>query len=155
MPTIRSPTMMGGTVASTDSGDACAARADNSHRHRRLALNGTFVMSEQRWVPDHPDGSGWADVEWASVARGTRYHYRHGLRRDLAAAELSPYYAVVTRLESDELEPHENTYYVSRDQLADFLAEVTLATGAEQLWHIEPCPNPPAQSRVRRASSGS
>ncbi len=32
---------------------------------------------EGMWVPDNPDGSGWAPVAWVSAARGRRYHYRH------------------------------------------------------------------------------
>ena len=34
--------------------------------------------------------------------------------------------------------------------LADFLAEVSLAGGAEVIWHVEPCPEPPAEARVAR-----
>jgi hypothetical protein len=32
--------------------------------------------------------------------------------------------------------------------LADFLAEVSLAAGAEVIWHVEPCPRPPPESRL-------
>jgi hypothetical protein len=32
--------------------------------------------------------------------------------------------------------------------LADFLAEVSLAAGAEIIWHVEPCPQPPPESRL-------
>src|SRR5262245_18945465 len=73
----------------------------------------SVVTNDQRlWVPDNPDGSGWVEVDWTSAVRGSRYHYRHGEPRDEALAELPPFYRVVTRLESAELIPHENTYYV-------------------------------------------
>jgi len=101
------------------------------------------------WRPDHPDGSGWADVDWVSAVRGSRYAYRHGLPRDEAHAARPPFYLVMTRLESAELAPHENSYYVPADRLADFLAELSLAAGVETIWHIEPCLEPPAESRVR------
>ena len=104
---------------------------------------------ERRWVPDNPDGSGWADVDWVSAVRGSRYHYRHGEPREEALAALPPFYRVITRLESPELIPHENSYYVPRERLADFLAELVLAGGAEVVWHVEPCLDPPPESRVR------
>lgn len=103
---------------------------------------------ERFWTPDNPDGSGWAAVDWASVVRGSRYHYRHGAPLPEARAALPPYYRVVTRLESAELDPHENSYFVPGNRLADFLAEVALAGGAEVIWHVEPCSNPPPESRV-------
>lgn len=106
------------------------------------------AVSDRLWVPDNPDGSGWADVDWVSAARGSRYHYRHGPPLAEARAKQPPFYLVMTRLESDELIPHENTYYVAREQLADFLAEVSLAGGAEIIWHVEPCQRPPAEARV-------
>ena len=31
------------------------------------------------WTPDNPDGSGWADIDWVSAVRGSKYHYQHGL----------------------------------------------------------------------------
>ena len=99
------------------------------------------------WMPDHPDGSGWAEVDWASAVRGSRYHYRHGAALAAARAARPPFYAVVTRLESATLEPHENTYYVSGDRLADVLAELALAGGAETIWHVAPCAEPPPESR--------
>ncbi len=105
--------------------------------------------SDQLWVPDNPDGSGWADVDWASAARGSRYHYRHGAPLAEARAAQPPFYLVVTRLESATLAPHENSYYVPRERLADFLTELALAGGAEVVWHVEPCPEPPPESRVR------
>ena len=107
-------------------------------------------MTDERWVPDNPDGSGWADVDWASTIRGSRYHYRHGLPLSEAVQRLPSHYLVVTRLESFELEPHENSYFVPRERLADFLIEISLAAGAEKLWHIEPCEKPPAESKVSR-----
>ena len=103
---------------------------------------------ERLWVPDNPDGSGWAEVDWASAVRGSRYHYRHGAPLAEARAALPPFYRVVTRLESAALAPHENSYYVPRERLADFLAELALAGGAEVVWHVEPCREPPLESRV-------
>jgi hypothetical protein len=100
------------------------------------------------WVPDNIDGSGWADVDWASATRGSRYHYRHVGPHDEERARLPAYYRVVTRLESAELHPHENTYFVRRERLADFLAEISIAAGAETIWHVEPCPAPPPESRI-------
>ena len=109
--------------------------------------------ADQHWVPDNPDGSGWANVDWASAVRGSRYHYRHGEPLPVARRGLPPFYRVVTRLETAELEPHENSYFVPSDLLADFLAEVALSGGAETIWHVEPCPRPPAESRVRAPTS--
>jgi hypothetical protein len=100
------------------------------------------------WIPDHADGSGWADVDWASAARGSRYHYRHAASAASERARLPRYYRVVTRLESEALPPHENSYYVSWRRLADFLAELALAGGAEAIWHVEPCAEPPPESGV-------
>jgi hypothetical protein len=107
-------------------------------------------MNEERWIPDYPDGSGWAEVDWVSSIRGSRYHYRHGLPLNDAARLLPDFYRVVTRLESNELEPHENSYFVPRDRLDDFIAEVVLAAGAEKLWHVEPYEHPPDESNVSR-----
>jgi hypothetical protein len=100
------------------------------------------------WVPDHADGSGWADVDWASATRGSRYHYRHAGSVAEERARLPVCYRIVTRLESAELHPHENSYYVPRERLADFLAEISLTAGPEVIWHVEPCPEPPPESRV-------
>ena len=104
--------------------------------------------AERFWNPDNPDGSGWAVVDWASASRGSRYHYRHVGPIEEERTKLPPFYRVVTRLESAALHPHENTYYVSRERLADFLAELSLTGGAEAIWHVEPCPTPPPESRV-------
>jgi len=112
-----------------------------------MAVSGN--AEDRRWVPDNPDGSGWAAVDWSSVAKGSRYHYRHVGSIDEERARLPRYYRVVTRLESAALHPHENSYYVHRSQLADLLAEISLAGGAETIWHVEPCQNPPAESRTR------
>ena len=107
--------------------------------------------SEELWVPDNPDGSGWAEVDWVSAVAGGRYYYRHGRPHDEAVAELPPFYRIVTRLDTPLLHaPHENSYYVPRDLLADFLAELTMAGGVETIWHVEPCLDPPPESRVRR-----
>lgn len=112
-------------------------------------------MSDDRhWVPDNPDGSGWADVDWVSATRGTRYHYRHGEPHDEAHALRPPFYRVVTRLDTPLLHaPHENSYYVRSAELADFLAELVLAGGVETIWHIEGCSEPPAESRAGRPQS--
>ena len=109
------------------------------------------AASERLWVPDDPDGSGWADVDWVSAARGSRYHYRHASPLAEARAAQPAWYLVRTRLESAELIPHENDYYVAREELADFLAEVALSGGAEVIWHVEPCPVPPAAARTATA----
>lgn len=101
------------------------------------------------WIPDNPDGSGWADVDWVSTVRGSRYHYCHGPEREEAIALLPRFYKVVTRLDSELLHaPHENSYFVPNTALADFLSELTMAGGIETIWHIEPCETPPAESRV-------
>jgi hypothetical protein len=100
------------------------------------------------WIPDNPDGSGWADVDWVSASQGSRYHYRHVGPASEERMLLPAFYRVVTRLESEALHPHENSYFVSRERLADFLAEISLAGGAEVIWHVEPCPSPPPESRV-------
>ena len=102
------------------------------------------------WVPDNPDGSGWADVDWTSASRGSRYHYRHVGPADDERSRLPPFYRVVTRLESEMLHAHENSYYVTREGLADLLAEISLAGSAEVIWHVEPCPDPPPESRKSR-----
>jgi hypothetical protein len=103
---------------------------------------------DRLWTPDDPDGSGWADVDWISAARGSRYHYRHGRPWTEANAARPAWYLVVTRLESATLGPHENSYYVERERLADFLSELSLAGGAEVVWHVEPCSSPPEASRL-------
>lgn len=100
------------------------------------------------WVPDNPDGSGWADVDWVSVGRGSRYHYRHGEPLAEAMAKRPPYYRVVTRLESERIEPHENSYYVRSEHLADFLGELVWHGGEETIWHIEPCESPPPEANA-------
>lgn len=114
----------------TSGGQEAAAAADARH-----------------WVPDNRDGSGWAPVDWASVVRGSRYHYRHGAAWTDANAARPAFYKVVTRLESPELAPHENSYFVERERLADLLAELALAGGVEVIWHVEPCPVPPPACR--------
>ena len=100
------------------------------------------------WIPDNADGSGWADVDWVSASRGSRYHYRHVGSADEERSRLPAFYRVVTRLESEALHAHENSYFVAREKLADFLAEVSFAAGAEVIWHVEPCPCPPPESRL-------
>ena len=111
-------------------------------------------LADRLWVPDHPDGSGWADVDWASAVRGSRYHYRHAEPVAEARAAQPPFYRIVTRLESAELHAHENSYFVPREQLADFLAELALTGGAEIVWHVEPCAAPPSESRVEEMGRG-
>ena len=99
------------------------------------------------WVPDNADGSGWALVDWTSVARGRRYFYRHA-ESDAEARQLRPpWYRVVTRLDTPGLHaPHENSYFVSADELSDFLAEIILNGGNEVLWRIDPIESPPSES---------
>lgn len=108
----------------------------------------TPTGADRLWIPDNPDGSGWAEVDWACAARGSRYHYRHGGQWDRDNADRPAFYRVVTRLESAALEPHVNSYFVARESLADFLAELSLAGGAEVIWHVEGCPQPPAEARA-------
>lgn len=100
------------------------------------------------WIPDCPDGSGWADVDWASVSRGSRYHYRHGEPLAEARALRPAGYRVVTRLETERIEPHENSYYVLAANLAEFLAELAWHGGDEVIWHVEPCAEAPPEARV-------
>lgn len=109
-------------------------------------------MNDKLWVPDNPDGSGWAEVDWPSVARGSRYHYEHGKALDEAISARAAFYKVVTRFESETVIPHDNTYYVRAAHLADFVAEFVWNDGAEIIWHIEPCPNPPPEARVSPSS---
>ncbi len=109
-------------------------------------------LRQDLWIPDNPDGSGWADIDWVSAVRGSRYHYRHVEAREVAAAALPAFYQVVTRLESAELHPHENAYYVPGLLLADFLAELVMLGGAEVIWHVQPCDTPDPQSQVDRIS---
>jgi len=106
---------------------------------------------ERFWIPDDPDGSGWADVDWVSASRGSRYHYRHVGPAAEERSRLPAFYRVVTRLESEALLAHENSYYVPAESLADFLAELVWSGGAEMIWHIEPCLDPPPEARVDRA----
>ena len=105
------------------------------------------------WIPDNPDGSGWAEVDWVSATRGTRYHYRHVGTEEEERALLPRFYRVVTRLETDILHAHENSYYVPSASLADFLAEVSFAGGAEIIWHVEGCDEPPRESRAVAAEA--
>jgi len=100
------------------------------------------------WVPDNPDGSGWAEVDWASVMRGSRYHYRHGDSLEVARGARPRFYKVVTRLETERIIAHENTYYVAGVHLADFLGELVWHGGDEAIWHIEPCADPPPEARA-------
>ena len=108
----------------------------------------TSGADDRFWVPDNPDGSGWAEVGWVSASRGSHYHYRHVGPAEDERSRLPAFYRVVTRLESESLHAHENSYFVPHDRLADFLAEVSLAAGAEVIWHVEPCPHPPSESRL-------
>ena len=102
---------------------------------------------DELWLPDNPDGSGWALVDWSSVARGRRYAYRHAEPDAEARRRRPPWYRVVTRLDTPELHaPHENSYFIAADELADFLAEVILAGGNEVLWRIEPIEIPPVEA---------
>lgn len=100
------------------------------------------------WVPDNPDGSGWADVDWVSATQGSRYHYRHGEPYEEAVEALPPLFKVVTRLESEDIQPHINTYYVPAVRLHDFVEEVVWNGDNERLWSIEPTTSAPPEARV-------
>ncbi len=112
------------------------------------------ATSDRLWVPDNPDGSGWADVDWVSAARGSRYHYRHAEPIAEADARRPAWYRVVTRLESSELHAHENSYYLPARNLADFVGELALAGGAEVIWHVEPCAAPPPEAKLDARGPG-
>lgn len=100
------------------------------------------------WIPDNPDGSGWADVDWVSAVAGSRYHYCHGEPLAVAEAKRPPYYLIRTRSESEQIPtPHINTYYVPARFLADFVGELSWNGGAEVIWHIEPVDSAPAEAR--------
>ena len=114
--------------------------------------DGPREVVDHHWTPDNPDGSGWADIDWVSAVRGSRYHYSHGAPKAEALAALPAFFCVVTRLESRHLIPHENRYYLPGPLLGDVLVELSLAGGIEHVWHVEPCPNPPDESRVRTLS---
>jgi hypothetical protein len=103
---------------------------------------------EDLWVPDNPDGSGWADVDWVSATRGSRYHYGHGGVYVDDAKALPPLFRVTTRLESAQIRPHVNTYYVPGTKLHDFVEELVWNGGAERLWAIEPATEAPPEARV-------
>lgn len=109
------------------------------------------MPSPEFWIPDNADGSGWADVDWVSAARGSRYHYRHAEPAEEAMSLRPAFYRVVTRLDTPLLHaPHENSYYIRAEKLADFLNELSIAGGDEMIWHIESCDKPPAESGVER-----
>lgn len=111
---------------------------------------GNDHLRQDLWVPDNADGSGWADIDWVSAVRGSRYHYCHGEPREEAVRALPPFYRVVTRSETEQIPtPHENTYYIPSPNLADFLSELIWSGGSETVWHIEPCQEPPEEARVR------
>lgn len=101
------------------------------------------------WIPDNPDGSGWADIDWVSAVQGSRYHYQHGLPLAEAEKQRPRFYLVRTRSESEQIPtPHENTYYIPAANLADFLSELLWNGGAEVIWHIEPVDGAPPEARV-------
>ena len=108
------------------------------------------VDDHEHWVPNNPDGSGWAEVDWVSAVRGSRYHYRHAEPAQEAELLRPRWYRVVTRLDTPQLHaPHENSYYVPASSLADFLSELILSGGDETIWHIESCSEPPPDARIR------
>ncbi len=104
------------------------------------------------WIPDNPDGSGWTDIDWVSVSQGSRYHYRHGDSLDVAQAKRPRFYKVITRLETERIIAHENTYYVAATHLADFVGELVWHGGDEAIWHIEPCDDPPVEANIHGIS---
>lgn len=107
-------------------------------------------LRQDLWIPDNPDGSGWADIDWVSAVQGSRYHYRHGEPLEEAQRQLPFFYLVRTRSETEQIPtPHENTYYVPANALHDFLSELVWSGGLEMLWHIEPCEAPPYEAHVR------
>jgi hypothetical protein len=106
------------------------------------------TKEDELWVPDNPDGSGWADVDWVSATRGSRYHYRHGGEYAEDVKTLPPLFRVTTRLESERIRPHVNTYYVPGPKLHDFVEELVWNGGAERIWTIEPAPDAPPEARV-------
>ncbi len=101
------------------------------------------------WIPDNHDGSGWAAVDWESVSQGSRYHYEHGEPLDVAQAKRPRYYKIVTRIETERIAAHENTYFVAGSNLADFVGELVWHGGDEVIWHIEPTDDPPLAAQVR------
>lgn len=104
---------------------------------------------DELWIPDNPDGSGWADIDWVSTVAGSRYHYQHGLPLEEAEAARPRFYLIRTRSESEQIPtPHENDYYVPASALADFVAELSWNGGAEVIWHIEPTDEAPEEARV-------
>lgn len=105
---------------------------------------------DKLWIPDNPDGSGWADVDWVSAVEGSRYHYKHGLPIAEAEAERPAFYLIRTRSESEQIPtPHENTYYVPASSFVDFLEELIWNGGAEVIWHIEPVDDAPDEANVQ------
>jgi hypothetical protein len=104
--------------------------------------------SEELWTPDNADGSGWADVDWVSATQGSRYHYRHGEPIADARALLPPLFRVTTRLESEDIRPHINTYFVPGDRLHHFVEELVWNGGAERIWAIEPSQHAPAEAKL-------
>lgn len=103
----------------------------------------------RKWIPDNPDGSGWADVDWVSAVQGSRYHYRHGEPLAEALRQCPSYYLVRTRSETEQIPtPHENTYYIPAASLHDFLAELCWSAGSEVIWHIEPLESVPDEAKV-------
>jgi hypothetical protein len=101
------------------------------------------------WIPDNPDGSGWAEIDWVSAVQGSRYHYQHGQPLAEAEAARPAFYLVRTRSESEQIPtPHENTYYIPAANLADFLGELLWNGGAEVIWHIEPVDEAPPEAHV-------
>lgn len=146
--------MRAGKGVSGSGGTAEGRKGGEAESPRSSGLSTQSSPEDRLWIPDNPDGSGWADVDWVSAVRGSKYHYRHAEPYEEALALLPPFYRVVTRLESERLHaPHENSYYVPKERLADFLAELILAGGIETIWHIEPCPEPPQESRVRKSEN--
>lgn len=117
-----------------------------------MAADNPYSDSEtlhRLWIPDNPDGSGWADIDWVSAVQGSRYHYEHGAPLDEALSNRPPYYLVRTRSETEQIPmPHENTYYIPSENLHDFLIELGWSGGSEIIWHIEPVTQVPDEARL-------
>ena len=84
------------------------------------------AAGERFWIPDNPDGSGWAAVDWVSASQGSRYHYSHtGLARGRAATVAGVLQGGDPPRVTPAPPPSEQLLR-RRERLADFLAEISL-----------------------------